>query len=184
MTLVLQNFLLSTLISCRFSSTVDQMIDGFGNKMVGCCPLVSQTLAPETAEPWLPKTVFCRQLLLSKKKRLILWPKLIRLWWCLSHTTHYVQQQAGSLLRFSKGQGLVPCATVLINAYFEAFHLRLPELQALITLTTPIRSRSAASPLFNQQLAWGTGTENTADGCEASEGLQQVVLRRQLYHHS
>ena len=122
---------------------------------------------------------------------------LIWLWWYLPHTTQYIQQQAGSLLCFSKGQqpallnekDLVPCGIVLINwsivDCLRPFTLGCQNtLQALIILTSRIWSRSAASPLFNQQLACGTGRGNAAEGCEASEVLWQAVLCRYLYHHS
>lgn len=161
------------------------MIDGFWNKMVGCCPLVSQALAPETAEPWLPKTLFCRQLLLSEKSSWFYVPN--------SDLTMVVFITYDSL-RSSSRLGRY-CASVKANS--EHFWMRktffpvvlfwwMPTLrpvtlgcqntlQALIPFTTPIRSRSAALPLFNWQLAWVTGRENAAEGCEALEVFRQFV---------
>lgn len=97
---------------------------------------MSQALAPEPAERPLPKTFFLLPAPSPQVKAAdSLTQTLIWLWWYLSHTTRYIQQPAGSLQCFSKGQEpallnekeLVPCGIVLISAYFEAFYLRLPE---------------------------------------------------------
>lgn len=122
---------------------MDQVTDGFWNKMVGCCPLVSQALTTnQQNQDCLKRFSVTCSLSLRKSGRFLVPDSNLATY----HIRVYIQQQAGSLLHFSKGQqpvnlnekDLDPCGIVLTNAYFEAFHLRLPQyIQALITQHCP-----------------------------------------------
>jgi len=180
-------FLLRILISCHLSSTLDRMIDGFWKKWLDAAPWWAKPLLRRQLNHESLKR-FCRQLLLPKKKWLILCPLDLatvvfgyggiypmRLTTYSSRQGHYCASVEANSQHFCTRKTLFPVVWFWSMPALRPFTLGCQNtLQALIT--APTQSRSAASPSFNQQLARGTGTENAAEGCEAPVVLQQVVL--------
>lgn len=141
------------LLNCRWSMASE-------TKLLDAAPLWARPLLRNQLNHHYLKHFSCHQLPLPKKKQRILCPKLwfgyggiyhIRLTTYSSLQGHYCASVKANSQHFWMRKNLFPVVLFWSVPTLRPFTLGCQNaLQALITLTTPIWNRSAASPLFNQ----------------------------------